>query len=71
MGADDGAFKEAQEALKVAPDYGPAYHIMAKIEEKRKDYKKAFECYRFGAMYTDDIQARVGLAQSYEHLKDY
>ena len=71
LGADDAAFKEEKEALRVAPDYGPAYTVLGKIYAKRKEYKKAFECFRFGAMYTDDIQARVGLAQSYEHLKDY
>jgi len=72
LGADEAALKEEKEALRVAPDDGPAYTMMGKIYYQRKDYKKAFECYRLGAMYnTDDIQARLGLAQSYEHLKVY
>jgi tetratricopeptide (TPR) repeat protein len=46
--------------------------MMGKIYNKRKDYKKAFEYYRLGAMYSQgDLQARLGLAQAYEDLKDY
>ena len=46
--------------------------MMGKIYNKRKDYKKAFENYRLGAMYSqDNLQARFGLAQAYENLKDY
>jgi len=72
LGADEAALLESKEALRVAPDYAPAYTMMGKIYNKRKDYKKAFEYYRLGAMYVQgDLQARLGLAQAYEDLKDY
>jgi tetratricopeptide (TPR) repeat protein len=72
LGADEAALLESKEALCVVPDYGPAYAMMGKIYNKRKDYKKAFEYYRLGAMYAQgDLQARLGLAQAYEDLKDY
>ena len=65
-------FNESKEALRVAPDYAPAYNMLGKIYNKRKDYKKAFENYRLAAMYAPgDLQARLGLAQAYENLKDY
>jgi len=72
LGADEAALLESKEAIKVAPDYGPAYSMLGKIYNKRKDYKKAFEYYRLGAMYLQgDLQTRLGLAQAYEDLKDY
>ena len=72
LGAEDGALLESKEALRVAPDDAPAYDMMAKIYYKRKDYKKAFEYYRLGAMYQQsDLPARIGLAQTYESLKCY
>jgi len=72
LGADEAALLESKEALRVIPDYVPAYTMMGKIYNKRKDYKKAFEYYRLGAMYAQgDLQARLGLAQAYEDLKDY
>ena len=72
LGADEAALLESKEALRVVPDYGSAYVMMGKIYNKRKDYKKAFEYYRLGAMYAQgDLQARLGLAQAYEDLKDY
>ena len=72
LGADEAALLESKEALRVAPDYAPAYTMLGKIYNKRKDYKKAFENYRLGAMYSQgDLQARLGLAQAYENLKDY
>ena len=71
LGADEAALRESKEALRVAPDFAPAYNMLGKIYNKRKDYKKAFEYYRVGAMYGGDLQARLGLAQAYENLKDY
>lgn len=72
LGADEGAIQEAKEALRVGPDFSPAYNILGKIYSKRKDYRKAFENYRLAGLYAPgDQQARLGLAQSYENLKDY
>jgi len=71
LGADEAALSESKAALDVAPDDGPAYTMLGKIYNKRKDYKKAFESYRLGAMYSSDPQARLGLAQAYEDLKHY
>jgi len=72
MGADEGALLESKEALKVAPDDSASYNMLGKVYAKRKDYKKAFENYRIGAMYAPgDLKARLGLAQAYENLKDY
>jgi len=71
MGADEGALLESKEALRVESGYGPAYNMLGRIYAKRKDYHKAFENYRFGVMYSGDKQARLGLAQAYENLKDY
>jgi tetratricopeptide (TPR) repeat protein len=71
LGADEAALKESKEALAVDPAFGPAYVMLGKIYGRRMDYKKAFENYRLGAMFCGDPQARLGLAQSYEHLKDY
>jgi tetratricopeptide (TPR) repeat protein len=72
LGADEGAYLEAKEALRVSPDYGPAYSLLGKIDNKRKEYRKAFEDYRLGSMYDPaDFHARIGLAQAYENLKDY
>jgi len=72
LGADEAALLESKEALHVAPDDAAAYTMLGKIYNKVKDYKKAFENYRLGAMYAPgDIQARLGLAQAYENLKDY
>jgi tetratricopeptide (TPR) repeat protein len=71
IGADEAALKEAKEALRVSADFGPAYNMLGRIYDKRKDFKKAFENYRLAAMYGNDRQARLGLAQSYEHLKYY
>ena len=63
---------EAREALRVAPDYAPAFTLLGKIYAKRKDYNKAFEYYRLGSAYAmGDVQARLGLAQAYENLKVY
>jgi tetratricopeptide (TPR) repeat protein len=46
--------------------------MLGKIYNKRKDYKKEFEYYRLAALYAQgDLQARLGLAQAYENLKDY
>jgi tetratricopeptide (TPR) repeat protein len=71
LGADEGAILEAKEALRVTPEYGPAYGILGKIYNKRKDYKKAFENYRLSAMYSGGVQDRLGLAAAYENLKYY
>ena len=72
LGADEGAFLESKEALRVAPDDAPAYIMLGKIYNKRKDYKNAFKCYRLGAMYQQgNWEARSGLAQAYENLKVY
>ncbi len=71
LGADEAALKESKEALRVSADYGPAFYMIGKIYDKRKDYKKAFEYYRFAAMYLGDRKSRVGLAQTYENLKYY
>lgn len=72
FGADEGAILESKEALRVAPDYAPAYAILGKIYNQRKDYKKSFENYRLAAMYAQgDLQTRLGLALAYENLKDY
>jgi Tetratricopeptide repeat len=72
LGADEAAILESKEALRAAPDYAPAYSMLGKIYDKRKDYKKAFEYFRLGAMYAQgDLQARLGLAQAYEDLKEY
>jgi len=71
LGADEAALSEAKEALRVAPDYGPAFGILARIYNKRKEYQLAFDNYRFAAMFSNDGQYRLGLAQSYENLKDY
>jgi tetratricopeptide (TPR) repeat protein len=72
LGADEGALLESKEALRIAPDDPPAYIMLGKIYSKRKDYKKAFENYRLGALYAQgDTKARLGLAQAYENLKDY
>ena len=49
LGADEAAIRESKEALRVEPDYGPAYNMLGKIYNKRKDYQKAFENYRLGA----------------------
>jgi tetratricopeptide (TPR) repeat protein len=72
MGADEGALLESKEALRIAPDDPPPYIMLGRIYSKRKDYKKAFENYRLGALYAQgDLKARLGLAQAYENLKDY
>jgi len=72
LGADDAALGESREALRVVPDFAPAYTMMGKIYNKRKDYHKAFEYYRLAAMYAPgNGQAHLGLAQSYENLKSY
>ncbi|MBF0570648.1 MAG: tetratricopeptide repeat protein [Candidatus Omnitrophica bacterium] len=71
LGADEAAINESKEALRVAPDCPSAYNMMGKIYNKRKDYKKAFECYRLGTMYSGETQARLGLAQAYENLNEY
>jgi tetratricopeptide (TPR) repeat protein len=72
MGADEAALLESKEALRVAPDDSAAYTMLGKIYTKRKDYKKAFENYRLGSLYSQgDLKARSGLAQAYENLKDY
>jgi len=71
LGADEAALDESKEALRVSPDYGAAYNMLGKIYEKHRDYKRAFENYRLGAMYSGELSARLGLALAYEHLKDY
>jgi len=71
LGADEAAINESKEALRVEAGYAPAYNMLGKIYSNRKDYKKAFENYRLGVMYSGDKQARLGLAQAYENLKDY
>jgi len=71
LGFDEAAMNESKEALQVAPDDGPAYDMIGKIYNKRKDYKKAFECYRLAGIYLGDAKARLGLACAYENLKDY
>jgi hypothetical protein len=71
LGADQAAIAESKEALQVEPGYAPAYNMLGKIYTNRKDYHKAFENYRLGVMYSGDKQARLGLAQAYENLKDY
>jgi tetratricopeptide (TPR) repeat protein len=71
LGADQAAIAEAREALRVEAGHAPAYNILGKIYTKRKEYRKAFENYRLGVMYSGDKQARLGLAQAYENLKDY
>ena len=72
LGADEAALGESKEALHICPDFASAYIMLGKIYNKRKDYHKAFENYRLGALYAPgDLQARLGLAQAYEDLKDY
>ncbi|MDE1921345.1 MAG: tetratricopeptide repeat protein [Candidatus Omnitrophica bacterium] len=71
LDADEAAIREAREALAVAPDYGQAYHILAKIYTKRHEYKKAFVNYRLAAIYTGDLPSILGLAHAYEELKHY
>ncbi|MBF0510829.1 MAG: tetratricopeptide repeat protein [Candidatus Omnitrophica bacterium] len=71
LGFDDAALLECKEALKFSADYGPAYNIMGKIYNRKKDFKKAFEYCRLGAMYTGDLQTKIGLAQAYEGLRNF
>jgi len=71
LGADEAAIIEAKEALRVEAGHGPSYNILGKIYTKRKEYRKAFENYRLGVIYSNDKQARLGLAQAYENLKDF
>ena len=72
LGYQQGALAECQEALRVAPDYAPAYKILGKIYHDRKDYHKAFEYFRLGAMFAGgDIPMRLDLAMAYENLKEY
>jgi tetratricopeptide (TPR) repeat protein len=72
LGADEAALNELKASLCVEPAYAPAFTMMGKIYNDRKDYKKAFEYYRLGALYVPgDLEARTGLAQAYENLKDY
>jgi len=56
----------------VAPDDAFAYKILGKIYHDRKDYHKAFEYFRLGAMFAGgDIPMRLDLAMAYENLKEY
>ncbi len=56
----------------MTPDYAPAYKILGKIYHDRKDYHKAFEYFRLGAMFAGgDIPMRLDLAMAYENLKEY
>ncbi len=71
LGADEAALRESREALRVSPDDAVAYMMIGRIYNQRHDYKKAFENFRIGAMYLEDIPSRLALAQAYEHLKDY
>ena len=72
LGIEEGALKEAREALRIAPDYAPAYKILGKIAHDRKEYHKAFEYFRLGAMYAGgDVGLRLDLALAYEDLKEY
>jgi len=72
LGADEAALNESKEALKVSPDDGAAYGMIGKIYAKRHDNKKAMENYRLAVLFgNNDMWARLGLAQSYEHLKYY
>jgi len=71
LGADEAAIEESREAIRVEPGFAPAYNMLGKIYAKHKEYRKAFENYRLGVMYSGDKQARLGLAQTYENLKYY
>ncbi len=72
LGFKEGALLESQEALRIAPDYPPAYKILGGIYRDRRDYRKAFECFRLGTMFTPwDLSLRLDLALAYEDLKDY
>ncbi|MDE2028662.1 MAG: hypothetical protein KGJ11_08985, partial [Candidatus Omnitrophica bacterium] len=71
LGSDEGALKEAQAALAVAPDYGPAYGILGRIYLKRHEYIKGFENYRLACIFSGGVPSRLGLAHSYEYLKKY
>lgn len=72
LGYWQAALAECQEALRVSPDYAPAYKILGKVYHDRKDYHKAFEYFRLGAMFAGgDIPMRLDLAMAYENLKEY
>jgi tetratricopeptide (TPR) repeat protein len=72
LGFQEGALREAQEALRIAPDYAPAYKVLGQVYQQRKDYHKAFEYCRLGAMFAGgDIPMRLDLALAYENLKEY
>ena len=71
LDADEAAINESKEALRVEPGYAPAYNMLGRIYAKRKEYRKAFENYRLGVMYSGNRLARLGLAESYDNLKVY
>ena len=72
LGFQEGALKECQEALRISPDYWPAYKTLGKIYHDRHDYRKAFEYFRLGAMFNPgDLSMRSDLALAYENLKEY
>ncbi len=72
MGLYEPALKEAAMALKIAPDWVPAYKLMGKIYGQQGKHRKAFEYLRIAVMYNPrDLQTRGSLALAYEKLKDY
>ncbi len=69
---DEGAMKEAQEALRINPSYLESYKILGKIYAKRKDFKQAFENFRIATMFSPhDQKLRLNLALAYYDLGEF
>jgi tetratricopeptide (TPR) repeat protein len=69
IGLDEQALAEAQEALRVAPDYADPYAVLGKVYAKQKNFEKAFESFRLATMYAPgNKRHRMNLALAYDDL---
>ena len=65
IGKEKAAIAECKEAVKIAPGYLEPYVLMGKLYGRNKEYKKAFESFRYAAIispYKQKIRMKLALA---------
>ncbi|MCD4781656.1 MAG: hypothetical protein K8S27_14065 [Candidatus Omnitrophica bacterium] len=72
LGFEEAAISEANQAIRIAPDYAEPYHLIGKIYGRQKEYARSGEYLRQAVtLKPSDIKIRTNLVKSYLDQKLY